>query len=106
MGVEIHPTALVAKGAELADGVSIGAYSIIGEHARIGARTQILSHVVIENGPTLTPSANSAPLATRAVGWISTDKDQVSTTMAANSHSAATLSPTIAWPANLKTSPR
>ena len=49
MGVEIHPTALVAKGAELADGVGIGPYSIISEHARIGARTQILAHVVIEN---------------------------------------------------------
>ena len=47
LAVEIHPTALVAKGAELADGVSVGPYSIIGEHARIGARTQILSHVII-----------------------------------------------------------
>ena len=48
MTVEIHPTAIVAKGAELADGVSIGPFSIIGEHARIGARTQLLAHVVIE----------------------------------------------------------
>ena len=48
MSVQVHPTAIVAKGAELADGVSVGPYSIIGEHARIGARTQILSHVVVE----------------------------------------------------------
>ena len=48
MSVDIHPTALVAKGAELADGVSVGPFSIVGEHVRVGARTQILAHVVIE----------------------------------------------------------
>ena len=32
MSIEIHPTAIIAKGAELADGVSVGPYSIIGEH--------------------------------------------------------------------------
>lgn len=48
MPVEIHPTAIVAKGAELGDGVSIGPFSIIGEHVKIGARTQVLAHVVIE----------------------------------------------------------
>lgn len=48
MSVEIHPTALVAKGAELADGVSVGPFSIIGENVRIGARTQILAHVIVE----------------------------------------------------------
>ena len=42
MSVDIHPTAIVAKGAELADSVSVGPFSIIGEHARIGARTEIL----------------------------------------------------------------
>lgn len=48
MSVEIHPTAIVAKGAELADGVSVGAYSLIGPRVRIGPRTQVLAHVVIE----------------------------------------------------------
>ena len=48
MAVDVHPTAIIAKGAELADGVSVGPFSIIGEHARIGARTQVLAHVVIE----------------------------------------------------------
>ncbi|MBS0363197.1 MAG: acyl-[acyl-carrier-protein]--UDP-N-acetylglucosamine O-acyltransferase, partial [Proteobacteria bacterium] len=48
MGVEIHPTAIVAKGAELAEGVQVGPYCIIGEHARIGANTTLASHVVIE----------------------------------------------------------
>ncbi len=53
MSVEIHPTALVAKGAELADGVRIGPFSIIGEHVKIGARTEVLAHVVIENRTTI-----------------------------------------------------
>ena len=53
MTVEIHPTAIVAKGAELAEGVSIGPYSIIGEHVKIGPRTQVLAHVVIENRTTV-----------------------------------------------------
>lgn len=48
MSVEIHPTAIVERGAELDEGVSIGPYSIIGANARIGARTRLLSHVVIE----------------------------------------------------------
>lgn len=53
MGVEIHPTAIVAKGAELADGVCVGPYSIIGEHVKVGPRTQVLAHVVIEGHTTI-----------------------------------------------------
>jgi UDP-N-acetylglucosamine acyltransferase len=48
LSVEIHPTAIVADGAELADGVSIGPFCVIGERARIGAGTRLLSHVVVE----------------------------------------------------------
>ena len=44
----IHPTAIVAPGAQLADDVEIGPYSIIGEHVSIGARTVVGPHVVIE----------------------------------------------------------
>jgi UDP-N-acetylglucosamine acyltransferase len=44
----IHPTAIVAAGAELADDVDIGPYCIIGEAVRLGAGTRLLSHVVIE----------------------------------------------------------
>ncbi|MEW9898466.1 acyl-ACP--UDP-N-acetylglucosamine O-acyltransferase [Chitinivorax sp. PXF-14] len=44
----IHPTALVAPGAKLADDVKVGAYSVIGEHVEIGAGTEIGPHVVIE----------------------------------------------------------
>ena len=44
----IHPTAIIHPGAQLADNVSIGAYSTIGEHVVIGAGTTIASHVVVE----------------------------------------------------------
>lgn len=43
----IHPTAIVHPRAELADGVEVGAYSIIGEHVRIGQGTVVGPHVVI-----------------------------------------------------------
>mgnify|MGYP003596744244 CR=1 FL=1 len=47
----IHPSAIVDEGAELADGVSIGPFSIIGCDVRIAAGTTIGPHVVIK-GPT------------------------------------------------------
>jgi UDP-N-acetylglucosamine acyltransferase len=48
VAVSIHPTAIVAKGAELADGVEVGPFCIVGEKARIGAGTRLKSHVVVE----------------------------------------------------------
>lgn len=45
--MSIHPTAIVDPGARLAPDVSVGAYSIIGEHVVIGAGTSIGPHVVI-----------------------------------------------------------
>jgi UDP-N-acetylglucosamine acyltransferase len=47
----IDSTAIVDSHAELADGVSIGPYSMIGADVKIGAGTVIGSHVVIK-GPT------------------------------------------------------
>jgi len=44
----IHPTALVHSGARLAPSVSVGPYSVIGEHVEIGEGTSIGPHVVIE----------------------------------------------------------
>ncbi|WP_374570503.1 acyl-ACP--UDP-N-acetylglucosamine O-acyltransferase [Phenylobacterium sp.] len=48
MSANIHPTALVAPGAVLADDVSVGPYCVIGEHTVIGPGTRLFSHVVIE----------------------------------------------------------
>ncbi|MBN8728506.1 MAG: acyl-ACP--UDP-N-acetylglucosamine O-acyltransferase [Xanthomonadales bacterium] len=44
----IHPTAIVDPRAKLAEGVAVGAYSIIGAGVEIGARSEIGAHVVIE----------------------------------------------------------
>ena len=43
----IHPTAIVASDAALAEGVAIGPFTIVESGARIGARTRIGSHAMI-----------------------------------------------------------
>lgn len=45
---DVHPTAIVAKGAELAEGVSIGPYCIVGETVKLGRNVRLTSHVVVE----------------------------------------------------------
>jgi len=47
----IHPSAIIDAGAELADDVSVGPFSIIGPNVQIGAGSRIGPHVVIK-GPT------------------------------------------------------
>ena len=49
----VHPTAIVEAGAELADSVSIDAYSIVRAKVRIGEGTVIGPHCVIEGRTTL-----------------------------------------------------
>ena len=49
----IHPTAIVEPGAELDTSVSVGAYSIVREHVRIGRGTTIGPHCVIEGRTTI-----------------------------------------------------
>jgi UDP-N-acetylglucosamine acyltransferase len=46
--LEIHPTAIVHPKASIANGVKVGAYSLIGENVCIGNDTLIESHVVVE----------------------------------------------------------
>jgi UDP-N-acetylglucosamine acyltransferase len=53
----IHPTALVDPSARVGEGVSIGAYSVIGAEVEIGAGSSIGPHVVIK-GPTVLGRAN------------------------------------------------
>lgn len=50
---QVHPTAVVAAGAELAADVVVGAYSLIGAQVRIGPGTRVGAHVVIEGRTTL-----------------------------------------------------
>ncbi len=49
----IHPSALIHPGARLADDVTVGAYSIIGEQVRIGPGTTIADHVSITGRTTI-----------------------------------------------------
>jgi UDP-N-acetylglucosamine acyltransferase len=44
----IHPTAIIEPGANLADDVKVGAYSVIGPNVEIGEGTEVGPHVVIE----------------------------------------------------------
>lgn len=45
---DIHPAAILSKGAEIDEDVSIGPYCIIGEKVRIKRGTRLLSNVVVE----------------------------------------------------------
>jgi len=47
--MKIHPTAIVADGAKLADDVEIGPYSIVGAGADIGAGCVLGAHVILEH---------------------------------------------------------
>ena len=51
--MSIHPTAIVHPKAKVAEGVEIGAYSVIGEHVSIGKDTTIAPHVLIEGWTTI-----------------------------------------------------
>ena len=48
----IHPTAIVADGAQIADDAVVGPYCVISAQAVIGSGTELISHVVVE-GKTL-----------------------------------------------------
>jgi UDP-N-acetylglucosamine acyltransferase len=49
----IHPTAVIARGAELDAGVAIGPYAIVGPHVRVGRDSWIGPHAVVEGRTTL-----------------------------------------------------
>jgi len=44
----IHPTAIVAPGAELGEDVEIGPFCTVGPQVRLGARTRLVAHVVVD----------------------------------------------------------
>jgi UDP-N-acetylglucosamine acyltransferase len=44
----IHSTAIVEKGAELADNVSVGPYCVVGRRARLAPGVRLHSHVIVE----------------------------------------------------------
>jgi len=68
----IHPSAIVHPGAKLAAGVSVGPYSIIGEHVEIGEGTTVGPHVLIEG--TTRIGAHNRIFAFNALGGTPQDK--------------------------------
>ena len=46
--MNIHSTAILAEGAEVAHDASIGPWCTIGPHVRIGPRAKLVSHVVVD----------------------------------------------------------
>jgi UDP-N-acetylglucosamine acyltransferase len=59
----IHPTAIVADGAQIADDAVIGPFCSIGAQAVIGSGTELISHVVIEGNTTLGTGNRVSPFA-------------------------------------------
>ena len=51
--MNLHSTATIHPKAELADGVSVGPYAVIGEHVRLGEGTIVGPHAVIEGWTTI-----------------------------------------------------
>jgi UDP-N-acetylglucosamine acyltransferase len=49
----VHPTAIVAAGARLGVGVSIGPYAVIGAHVHVGDRTTVGPHAVLDGHTTI-----------------------------------------------------
>ena len=60
---KIHPTAIVADGAQIADDVTIGPYCTISSRAVIGSGTELVSHVVIEGNTALGEGNRVSPFA-------------------------------------------
>jgi UDP-N-acetylglucosamine acyltransferase len=62
--MKIHPTALVAPGARLADDVEIGPYCTVGAEVTLAAGVRLRSHVVIEGQTEVGEGCEIYPFAT------------------------------------------
>lgn len=60
---QIHPTAIVASGATLADDVVIGPYCVIGDPVVLGAGVRLAAHVVIDGRTTIGAGTRIFPFA-------------------------------------------
>jgi UDP-N-acetylglucosamine acyltransferase len=48
MATEVHPTAIIETGAELAEGVTVGPYAYIGAQVKLGANSTVLHHATVD----------------------------------------------------------
>jgi UDP-N-acetylglucosamine acyltransferase len=60
---DIHPTAVIEPGAELAGSVKVGPFCHIGKHVTLGERVELLSHVVIAGHTTIGEGTRIFPFA-------------------------------------------
>jgi UDP-N-acetylglucosamine acyltransferase len=60
---QIHPTAIIAPGAQLADDVTVGPYCVIGEHVVLGTGVSLKSHVAIDGRTTIGAGTRIFPFA-------------------------------------------
>src|SRR5690606_12837958 len=63
MTTQIHPTAIIAEGAQIGEGCKIGPYCIIGPKVKLGPRCVLHSHVVIDCNATLGEECEIFPFA-------------------------------------------
>ena len=67
----IDPRAVIHPGAELAEGVEVGPFSIVGPHVRVGKGTTIGAHAVVDGWTTLGQGCRIFPFA--SVGGVPQD---------------------------------
>ncbi|ODT69832.1 MAG: acyl-[acyl-carrier-protein]--UDP-N-acetylglucosamine O-acyltransferase [Pelagibacterium sp. SCN 63-23] len=67
----VHPTAIVAKGAQLGAGVRIGPYSIVGENVVLGDNVELVSHAIVEGNTNIGAGTRIFPFA--SVGHVPQD---------------------------------
>src|SRR5690349_19308736 len=60
---KIHPSAIVATGAELGDGCELGPYCVIGPNVRLGPGCRLHSHVVLDGLSTIGANNEFYPFA-------------------------------------------
>ncbi|MFC0408194.1 acyl-ACP--UDP-N-acetylglucosamine O-acyltransferase [Roseomonas elaeocarpi] len=60
---EIHPTAIIAEGARLGEGVRIGPWCTVGPKAVLGNGVELVSHAVVDGETTLGDGAVLMPFA-------------------------------------------
>ena len=53
MATEIHSTAIIEKGAELDEGVVVGAYAYIGSQVKIGKGSEVMHHATVDGATTM-----------------------------------------------------
>ncbi len=60
---DIHPTAIVERGAELGEDVVVGPYCTVGPEVVLGDRVRVISHAVVAGRTTVGPGTSIYPFA-------------------------------------------